>query len=59
MSSKKLVDFEKYCPKCMYFSKIEDEEPCIDCLLISARIDSHRPEYFKDKIRTKNDSHNR
>ena len=24
----KIVDFEKYCPKCEHYSKSESEDPC-------------------------------
>lgn len=27
-----IVDFEKWCPKCLYHDKSESEDPCWDCL---------------------------
>lgn len=27
-----IVDFEKYCAKCQFQKKLEEEDPCWDCL---------------------------
>lgn len=43
------VDFYTYCPKCKNEEKKEIEEPCNVCLSITGRIDSEKPEFFKEK----------
>ena len=45
----KLVEFEKYCPKCKHWKKKEDEAPCRDCVSVAARAFSHKPEKFEAK----------
>lgn len=46
MNEFKEVRFDEYCSKCQYFSLLEFEHPCCKCLCISARVDSHKPEFF-------------
>lgn len=43
----KIVEFEKWCPKCIHFDKPENEEPCWECLTNATNEDSHRPINFK------------
>lgn len=43
------VDFYTYCPKCKNEEKKEIEEPCNVCLSITGRMDSEKPEFFKEK----------
>lgn len=55
----KIVEFDKWCYKCNYFEKREDEDPCCDCLNQGWNEDSHKPIRFKekseeDKIRKQN-----
>ena len=45
----KLVEFEKWCPKCKHWKKKEDETPCCDCVSVAARPFSHKPEKFEAK----------
>lgn len=45
----KIVDFEKYCPKCKYYENGIEEEPCWTCVDTPGRIDSRMPEKFKEK----------
>lgn len=47
--AEKEVNFEKYCPLCVYQKLNEDQDPCDDCLCVCYREDSHKPEYFKAK----------
>lgn len=44
----KEVHFCFYCPKCEYFEKQEDEDPCFECLANPVNIDSHKPVKFKE-----------
>jgi len=44
----KLVEFEKWCAKCAYKNKKEEEDPCWDCLVTPVNEDSHKPVMFKD-----------
>ena len=46
----KLVDFDKYCPKCINKDVEESDpyKPCNDCLAEPARVDSHKPINFKE-----------
>lgn len=43
----KIVEIEKWCPKCLHFDKPENEEPCWECLTNATNEDSHRPINFK------------
>lgn len=45
----KIVEFNKYCYICKYKDKDESEEPCAECLSISARLNSYKPEKFKEE----------
>ena len=45
----KIVDFHYYCPLCEHYTLTEEEEPCCDCLEISVRDDSQKPEYWEEK----------
>lgn len=45
----KEVDFNKYCKTCMHFDKMEEEEPCYECLGEPARVDSHKPLKWEKK----------
>lgn len=44
-----IVDFDKYCPNCKHFEKSEAESPCDDCLEVSARYGSRKPERWEEK----------
>lgn len=46
--SDKEVYFYEYCPKCSFYRNDEEDYPCGQCLSIPSRIDSHKPEYFKE-----------
>lgn len=48
IGDKKEVYFGDYCPKCIYKDKVEDKEPCCDCLDSPSNVDSHKPLYFKE-----------
>lgn len=43
----KIVNFEDYCGSCIHRKLNENDDPCNDCLTISAREDSHKPEYYE------------
>jgi hypothetical protein len=45
----KIVDFEKYCPKCKYHKQKESEDPCNNCLNEGGNIQSQKPVNFKEK----------
>ena len=44
----KFVHFDKYCPTCENYKKQEDESPCDECLAIPARMNTHKPEFYKE-----------
>lgn len=44
----KEVKFDEYCPKCQYYNKGEDEDPCWDCLNQGWNEDTHKPLMFKE-----------
>ena len=44
----KIVDFEKYCPKCKYYKRKESEDPCNDCLNQGGNIKKQKPVNFKE-----------
>ena len=50
VNREKLVEFENWCHKCLFFDKLENEEPCWDCLTETVNIDSHKPVKFKEKV---------
>lgn len=39
----KEVYFGQYCKKCVNFDKMEDEQPCRDCLNEPVNLYSHKP----------------
>lgn len=45
----KIVNFEKYCPKCKYYLVSENVDPCWTCLENPTNIWSHKPVKFKEK----------
>lgn len=47
----KEVWFNKYCDRCIYCSKKEDEEPCDECLSISVNLYSHKPVKFEENTK--------
>ena len=47
----KLVDFDKYCPKCKNWIVAFTEDPCNECLTTPVNIDSHKPINFKEKVK--------
>lgn len=42
----KIVEFNAYCNSCKYRNNSEEKFPCDECLNISSREDSRRPEYY-------------
>lgn len=52
-NEQKIVDFGTYCPKCKYFSKPDDEDPCLECLDTFTNTWSHKPVNFKEKEKKK------
>lgn len=44
----KEVYFDKYCEKCEYKDKKEEEEPCCDCIAEPVNLHSHKPVKFKE-----------
>jgi len=45
----KIVEFDKWCPKCKFWENREDEDPCWDCLNQGWNEDSHCPICYKEK----------
>lgn len=45
----KIVEFDKYCPKCEHKNLSESERPCSECLEEPARQYSHKPAKFEEK----------
>lgn len=39
-----IVDFARYCRTCAHENKKENESPCDECLEVSARENSRKPE---------------
>lgn len=50
INREKIVEFEKWCDKCVYWPLKEDEEPCWECLTNPVNEDSHKPVKFKEKV---------
>ena len=48
----KEVYFGKYCGKCKYRRRKENEEPCEECLTNPSNIDSHKPIKFEQGVST-------
>ena len=49
MGEYKMVDFDKYCSKCIYEKVKETEDPCNDCLTEPMNVDSNIPVCFKSQ----------
>jgi len=49
MDDMHFVDFEKYCKKCRNKDKAENENPCDECLDISVRSQSRKPQYYEER----------
>lgn len=49
----KIVDFEKYCPKCKHYKKAEWEDPCYACLDDPVNVWSHKPVNFDEMRKEK------
>ena len=47
MENIKEVYYHEYCSLCVHKDLPENEEPCEECLTISGRIFSHKPEHFE------------
>lgn len=45
----KEVQYAKYCPKCKYLSKKENEEPCWECLTEFVNENSQKPLCFEER----------
>lgn len=43
----KEVRFDIWCQQCKHFNKLENEEPCYECLVEPANVDSTRPVNFE------------
>lgn len=44
--NEKLVEFHEYCPKCIYYERDANEDPCFDCLGDPVNTHSHKPTKF-------------
>lgn len=49
----KIVEYEKWCPNCVYFDLDEEQDPCNDCLGTPINADSHKPVNFRKYSRVK------
>ena len=54
MNNAHIIEFEHYCPRCLYFNNKENDEPCDKCLNHLARENSKRPIYWKDNLNKSN-----
>lgn len=45
----KEVYFDQYCKTCKHFDKMEEEEPCNECLGETVNADSHKPVRCEEK----------
>ena len=45
----KEVNFQYYCPRCLYSEVKETDLPCDECLESGGNEDSHKPINFKEK----------
>lgn len=48
MDNLKIVDFERYCPKCLHKDLKEHDDPCDDCLNEPVNVDSKKPVNFEE-----------
>lgn len=44
----KIVQFDEYCPKCVYRDYDEAANPCYECLTMPANVHTAEPIYFKE-----------
>lgn len=44
----KIVQFDEYCPKCIYRDYDEAENPCYDCLQQPSNVHTTQPVFFKE-----------
>lgn len=51
----KIVDFSRWCNICKHRDKLSNEDPCNECLTISARVDSRKPENWEGVNNDKKD----
>lgn len=51
----KIVFFHKYCHRCEFKNTSMEEDPCDHCLEQPARQNSHKPAFFKEKIKEEED----
>ena len=49
----KIVNFECWCPKCLYRKSPADEDPCNECLTQPVNEDSTKPINFKETDKKK------
>lgn len=54
IGDEKIVNFEFYCEKCLFFDNAEYEDPCHECLSTPTNQDSRKPVKFRWKEK-KND----
>ena len=45
---RKIVQFDEYCPKCVYRDYDEAANPCYECLTMPANVHTDEPIYFKE-----------
>lgn len=48
MQDYKIVEFWNWCPSCKYADADESESPCNECLEVTARLFSHKPENWEE-----------
>lgn len=49
LNEQKIVEFGKYCPRCKYYLKPENEDPCCECLDTPTNAWTHKPINFKKR----------
>jgi len=44
----KIVEFDKYCPRCKHKDVTPTADPCNECLTVPAREGTRKPEKFEE-----------
>ncbi len=48
INEEKIVEYEKYCPKCKHFALDDADDPCNECLTEPVNLYSHKPINFEE-----------
>lgn len=53
MNYEHIVEMEKWCKKCKYFEKEENEDPCFDCLSDPVNYATRKPTKYEEAEKEK------